>query len=160
HVSVAEVNHVSLTFNEIGRIVARGSMSQLCLSGAGYAPDYRGHRARNRTRIDRVAAQGYRDSEPARSRRSRPPRRCIGQRGGIGPIRLRPLSDNETPSVWSSKACSMWSVKDCRRRSWALEIPLIYSYIAQGMFPRQRRLGLRCVGWLASEGRGFGLGAG
>jgi prophage regulatory protein len=31
----------------------------------------------------------------------------------------------------------------------------IYSYIAQGLFPRQRRLGLRRVGWLASEVRGW-----
>lgn len=31
----------------------------------------------------------------------------------------------------------------------------IYSYVAQGLFPRQRRLGPRRVGWLASEVRAW-----
>ena len=46
----------------------------------------------------------------------------------------------------------MWNLKAVVART-GLSRSSIYSYIAQGLFPRQRRLGLRRVGWLASEVR-------
>jgi prophage regulatory protein len=48
----------------------------------------------------------------------------------------------------------LWSFKTVVART-GLSRSSIYSYIAQGLFPRQRRLGLRRVGWLASEVRSW-----
>ena len=48
----------------------------------------------------------------------------------------------------------MWNLKAVVART-GLSRSSIYSYIAQGLFPRQRRLGLRRVGWLASEVRAW-----
>jgi prophage regulatory protein len=48
----------------------------------------------------------------------------------------------------------LWSFKTVVART-GLSRSSIYSYIAQGLFPRQRRLGLRRVGWLASEVRAW-----
>jgi prophage regulatory protein len=42
----------------------------------------------------------------------------------------------------------LWSLKTVVARTGQSR-STIYSYIAQGIFPRQRRLGLRRVGWLA-----------
>jgi predicted DNA-binding transcriptional regulator AlpA len=52
----------------------------------------------------------------------------------------------------------LWSLKTVVART-GVSRSSIYSYIAQGIFPRQRRLGLRRVGWLACE-CAFGLGVG
>src|SRR5215472_2404107 len=48
----------------------------------------------------------------------------------------------------------LWTFKTVVART-GLSRSSIYSYIAQGLFPRQRRLGLRRVGWLASEVRSW-----
>src|SRR5215831_17677255 len=48
----------------------------------------------------------------------------------------------------------LWTFKTVIART-GLSRSSIYSYIAQGLFPRQRRLGLRRVGWLASEVRAW-----
>ena len=47
-----------------------------------------------------------------------------------------------------------WSFKAVVART-GLSRSSIYSYVAQGLFPRQRRLGPRRVGWLASEVRAW-----
>jgi len=48
----------------------------------------------------------------------------------------------------------LWSFKTVVVRT-GLSRSSIYSYIAQGHFHRQRRVGLRRVGWLASEVRSW-----
>jgi prophage regulatory protein len=48
----------------------------------------------------------------------------------------------------------LWSLKTVLART-ALSRSSIYSYVEQGLFPRQRRLGPRRVGWLASEVRAW-----
>ena len=48
----------------------------------------------------------------------------------------------------------LWSLKTVLART-GLSRSSIYSYIAQGLFPRQRRLGLRRVGWLVSDVRAW-----
>jgi len=48
----------------------------------------------------------------------------------------------------------LWSFKTVVART-GLSRSSIYSYIAQGLFPRQRRLGLRRVAWLALEVRSW-----
>jgi len=48
----------------------------------------------------------------------------------------------------------LWRIKAVIART-GLSRSTIYSYIAQGLFPRQRRLGLRRVGWFASEVRAW-----
>jgi prophage regulatory protein len=37
------------------------------------------------------------------------------------------------------------------KRCTGLSRSTIYNYIAAGLFPRSRKLGLRCVGWLETE---------
>jgi prophage regulatory protein len=46
----------------------------------------------------------------------------------------------------------LWCLKTVVART-GLSRSSIYSYVEQGLFPRQRRLGPRRVGWLASEVR-------
>src|SRR5215216_842355 len=48
----------------------------------------------------------------------------------------------------------LWSFKAVAAKT-GLSRSTIYSYVAQGFFPRQRRLGPRRVGWLASEVRAW-----
>lgn len=48
----------------------------------------------------------------------------------------------------------LWSFKAVVERT-GLSRSSIYSHVAQGLFPRQRRLGPRRVGWLASEVRAW-----
>jgi len=48
----------------------------------------------------------------------------------------------------------LWSIKAIIART-GLSRSTVYDYIAQGLFPRQRRLGPRRVGWLASEVRAW-----
>lgn len=48
----------------------------------------------------------------------------------------------------------LWSLKAVVAKT-GLSRSSIYSYVAQGLFPRQRRLGPRRVGWLASEVRAW-----
>ena len=48
----------------------------------------------------------------------------------------------------------LWSIKAVVART-GLSRSSIYSYIEQGLFPHQRRLGLRRVGWLAGEVRAW-----
>jgi prophage regulatory protein len=48
----------------------------------------------------------------------------------------------------------LWSLKTVLART-ALSRSSIYSYVELGLFPRQRRLGPRRVGWLASEVRAW-----
>ncbi|MFM9848930.1 MAG: helix-turn-helix transcriptional regulator [Hyphomicrobiaceae bacterium] len=48
----------------------------------------------------------------------------------------------------------LWSFKAVVART-GLSRSSIYNYVAQGLFPRQRRLGPRRVGWLASEVRAW-----
>jgi prophage regulatory protein len=45
-----------------------------------------------------------------------------------------------------------WNIKTVMARTGLCRTS-IYDYMARGMFPRWRRLGLRKVGWLASEVR-------
>jgi prophage regulatory protein len=47
-----------------------------------------------------------------------------------------------------------WSIKTVMAKTGLCRTS-IYDYMARGMFPRRRRLGLRKVGWLASEVRGW-----
>ncbi len=47
-----------------------------------------------------------------------------------------------------------WSIKIVMARTGLCRTS-IYDYMARGMFPRRRRLGLRKVGWLASEVRAW-----
>lgn len=47
-----------------------------------------------------------------------------------------------------------WSIMAIIART-GLSRSTIYGYIAQGLFPRQRRLGPRRVAWLASEVRAW-----
>jgi prophage regulatory protein len=47
-----------------------------------------------------------------------------------------------------------WSVRTITIKT-GLSRTTIYAYVAQGHFPRQRRLGPRRVGWLASEVRAW-----
>jgi prophage regulatory protein len=47
-----------------------------------------------------------------------------------------------------------WSIRAIVART-GLSRSTIYDYIARGLFPRQRRLGPRRVGWLASEVRAW-----
>lgn len=44
----------------------------------------------------------------------------------------------------------LWSIKAIIART-GLSRSTVYDYIAQGLFPRQRRLGPRRVGWLAGR---------
>ena len=48
----------------------------------------------------------------------------------------------------------LWSFKAVAAKT-GLSRSSIYSYVAQGLFPWQRRLGPRRVGWLASEVRAW-----
>jgi prophage regulatory protein len=48
----------------------------------------------------------------------------------------------------------LWSIRAIIART-GLSRSTIYDYIARGLFPRQRRLGPRRVGWLASEVRAW-----
>lgn len=48
----------------------------------------------------------------------------------------------------------LWSLKAVVART-GLSRSSIYSYVELGLFPRQRRLGPRRVGWLASEVRAW-----
>ncbi len=52
---------------------------------------------------------------------------------------LRPKADDE-----------LWNLRTVLART-GLSRSTLYAYIAQGLFPRQRRLGRRRVAWLASE---------
>lgn len=60
-----------------------------------------------------------------------------------GPAGVLPASDDE-----------LWSLKAVVART-GLSRSSIYSYVELGLFPRQRRLGPRRVGWLASEVRAW-----
>jgi predicted DNA-binding transcriptional regulator AlpA len=68
---------------------------------------------------------------------------------GHSRVVLKP-KDEKLPLAAHSE-CELWSFKTVVART-GLSRSSIYSYIAQGLFPRQRRLGLRRAGWLASEG--------
>ncbi len=46
----------------------------------------------------------------------------------------------------------LWSVKAVMAKT-GLSRSTLYTYVADGLFPRQRRLGVRRVAWLASEVR-------
>lgn len=48
----------------------------------------------------------------------------------------------------------LWSVRTIVART-GLARSTLYKYVQQGHFPRQRRLGPRRVGWLASEVRSW-----
>ncbi len=48
----------------------------------------------------------------------------------------------------------LWSIKAIMART-GLSRSTVYDYVARGLFPRQRRLGRRRVGWLASEVRAW-----
>jgi prophage regulatory protein len=48
----------------------------------------------------------------------------------------------------------LWSLKTVVAKT-GLSRSSIYSYVEAGLFPRQRRLGPRRVGWLASEVRAW-----
>jgi prophage regulatory protein len=61
---------------------------------------------------------------------------------GLDPGPASPLDDE------------LWSLKTVVART-ALSRSSIYSYVELGLFPRQRRLGPRRVGWLASEVRAW-----
>ncbi len=60
-----------------------------------------------------------------------------------GPAGVLAASDDE-----------LWSLKAVVART-GLSRSSIYSYVELGLFPRQRRLGPRRVGWLASEVRAW-----
>lgn len=46
----------------------------------------------------------------------------------------------------------LWSVTAVMAKT-GLSRSTLYTYVAEGLFPRQRRLGVRRVAWLASEVR-------
>lgn len=48
----------------------------------------------------------------------------------------------------------MWSLKTVVART-GLSRSTLYAYVSIGMFPKQRRLGVRRVAWLASEVRAW-----
>ena len=63
-------------------------------------------------------------------------------------------SASPTDALVASNDDELWSFKTVVAKT-GLSRSSIYSYVAQGLFPRQRRLGPRRVGWLASEVRAW-----
>lgn len=59
-------------------------------------------------------------------------------------------SSSEINSAMSSLDEEFWSMKVVKAKT-GLSRSTIYAYIATGLFPAQRRLGRRRVGWLSSE---------
>lgn len=60
----------------------------------------------------------------------------------------------EREKVEAGPADEFWSLKTVMART-GLSRSTLYSYVAQGLFPQQRRLGPRRVAWLASEVRAW-----
>ena len=58
------------------------------------------------------------------------------------------VKENET--VAPGHAAELWNLKPVIART-GLSRSTLYVYIARGLFPRQRVLGPRRVGWLAAE---------
>lgn len=81
-----------------------------------------------------------------------------GSPGAIAEVHGTPSNGKESASPGSTLVASnddeLWSFKAVVART-GLSRSSIYSYVAQGLFPRQRRLGPRRVGWLASEVRAW-----
>jgi len=63
-----------------------------------------------------------------------------------------PPSDGPGHRLVGAVDDEFWGLKTVVTRT-GLSRSSIYSYVEQGLFPRQRRLGPRRVGWLASEVR-------
>jgi len=67
---------------------------------------------------------------------------------------VRPNGAGGPAGVLAASDDELWSLKTVVART-GLSRSSIYSYVELGLFPRQRRLGPRRVGWLASEVRAW-----
>ena len=56
----------------------------------------------------------------------------------------------ERENVEASHAADLWNLKTVIART-GLSRSTLYAYIARGLFPPQRELGPRRVGWLAAD---------
>ena len=64
------------------------------------------------------------------------------------------MKTNDARAIGESADEEFWSIFTVTELT-GLSRSTLYSYVAQGHFPRQRRLGPRRVAWLASEVRAW-----
>ena len=65
-----------------------------------------------------------------------------------------PQTDVPTEAAISRDDDEMWGLKAVVAKT-GLSRSTLYAYVAIGLFPKQRRLGVRRVAWLASEVRAW-----
>ncbi len=59
-----------------------------------------------------------------------------------------------SPKIGLSSDDELWSLKPVLAKT-GLSRSTLYAYIALGLFPKQRHLGVRRIAWLASEVRAW-----
>jgi prophage regulatory protein len=65
-----------------------------------------------------------------------------------------PVNDAAAEAIGPSTEEELWKLKTVTARTGLFRSTL-YNYVKQDLFPRQRRLGRRRVGWRASEVRAW-----
>lgn len=65
-----------------------------------------------------------------------------------------PPNDVPTETTTSHDQDEMWDVKTVVAKT-GLSRSTVYAYVSIGLFPKQRRLGVRRIAWLASDVRAW-----
>ncbi|MEQ1615064.1 MAG: AlpA family phage regulatory protein [Hyphomicrobiaceae bacterium] len=63
-----------------------------------------------------------------------------------------PTTDVESVTTTDREEDEMWGLKTVVAKT-GLSRSTLYAYVSIGLFPKQRRLGVRRIAWLASEVR-------
>jgi prophage regulatory protein len=65
-----------------------------------------------------------------------------------------PTTDVDSETTTNRDEVEMWGLKTVVAKT-GLSRSTLYAYVSIGLFPRQRRLGVRRIAWLASDVRAW-----